>query len=95
MQKSVTYLGHIISEHEVEIDPETTRIIRHWPSPRSLREMKRFLGLASYYREFISGFARIAAPLHQLTRKEHSLLYIKLSFLRGHLEKYKISKKKM
>ena len=72
MQKSVTSLGHIISEHGVETDPEKTHIIRHWPSPRSLQELKSFLGLASYYCKFIRGFARIAAPLHQLTRKEHS-----------------------
>ena len=35
MQKSVTYLGHIISEHGVETDPEKTHIIRHWPSPKN------------------------------------------------------------
>ena len=42
MQKIVTYLGHIISEHGVETDPEKTRIIRHWPSPRSLQELEAF-----------------------------------------------------
>ena len=62
---------YIISQHGVTTDPEKTHIIRHWPSLKSLQELKHFLGLASYYRKFIRGFARIAAPLHQLTRKEH------------------------
>jgi len=44
-------------------------VVQQWPVPRSLTELRSFVGLCSYYRQFIPGFADIAAPLHALTRK--------------------------
>jgi len=41
-----------------------------WPAPRNVKEVQKFLGLANYYRRFIENFARIAALLHVLVRKE-------------------------
>ena len=43
--------------------------MQYWPTPRNLTELRSFVGLCSYYRRFISGFANLAAPLHALTRK--------------------------
>ena len=44
--------------------------VLNWPIPRNVKEVQKFLGLANYYRRFIKNFARIAAPLHMLVRKE-------------------------
>jgi len=46
--------------------------VRNWPRPRNLTETRAFVGLASYYRNFVADFAAIARPLHELTKKGHS-----------------------
>ncbi|KAL1244200.1 Retrovirus-related Pol polyprotein from transposon 17.6 [Trichinella spiralis] len=50
-------------------DSQKTAAVRQWRTPRCVREVRQFLGLASYYRRFIKDFARVAGPLHELTRK--------------------------
>ena len=48
-RKSVSFLGHIISQHGVETDPVKIQAITHWPPPTNTTELRSFLGLASYY----------------------------------------------
>ena len=69
LQKSVRFLGHIVSSEGIGTDPEKTRAVAEWPTPTSVHETRQILGLAGYYRRFIKNFAQIAAPLHALTRK--------------------------
>ena len=69
LRKSVQYLGYIVSEKGVEVDPGKTGSVREWPVPHNHDTLRQFLGFASYYRKFISGFARIAFPLHALMEK--------------------------
>ena len=68
-RKSVSFLGHIISDQGVSTDPDKVRAITQWPTPTSPEELRSFLGLASYYRRFIHKFAEIAAPLHRMQDK--------------------------
>ena len=68
----VRYLGHVISSSGVEPDPEKVRAIKEYPRPSSVSELRRFLGMASYYRRFIAEFAEIAQPLHALTTNDIS-----------------------
>ena len=68
-KKSVTFLGHIISDQGVSTDPEKIQAITQWPTPTSPEELRSFLGLASYYRRFIDKFAEIAAPLYRMQDK--------------------------
>ena len=68
-QQQVEYLGHIVSKHGIAVDPSKVSKVRDWPTPRSVKEVRTFLGVASYYRRFVPEFARIAGPLNQLTRK--------------------------
>uniref|UniRef100_A0A8C6M0S4 ribonuclease H n=1 Tax=Nothobranchius furzeri TaxID=105023 RepID=A0A8C6M0S4_NOTFU len=65
----VYYLGHVISADGVMPDPAKVEADREWPVPCTQSELQSFLGLASYYRRFIRGFAHIARPLHQLVEK--------------------------
>lgn len=65
------YLGHIISAQGITADPAKVEAVRSWPAPKNQTDVKSFLGLASYYRCVIKGFADIARPLHQLTEKGH------------------------
>ena len=54
---------------KVHVDDNKIKCIVEWPTPVNLDELRRFLGIASYYRKFIKGLAHIAAPLHALTEK--------------------------
>jgi len=69
LQKHVAFLGHIVSEGGVSTDLEKIRAVTEWPVPTNLREVRAFVGLCSYYRRFVEGFAGISAPLHDMTRK--------------------------
>ena len=65
----VSFLGHIISGEGISPDPTKIQAIVDWKRPTTVTEIRSFLGLAGYYRRFIEGFAQLAAPLTQLTRK--------------------------
>ncbi|XP_036003984.1 LOW QUALITY PROTEIN: uncharacterized protein LOC118566341 [Fundulus heteroclitus] len=71
-RREVAYLGHIVSERGVATDPSKVQKVRMWPTPSSIQEVRRFIGLASYYRRFVKDFASIAEPLHNLTKKNAS-----------------------
>ena len=68
-KQEVEYLGHIITPQGVKTNPAKTAAVAEFPTPKSLHQLRQFLGLVSYYRKFIAGFAAIAHPLHYLTRQ--------------------------
>ena len=63
------YLGHVIGSGEVTPDPSKLQSVQGYPRPKTKKEIRRFLGLAGYYRRLIPDFASIAAPLSDLTKK--------------------------
>jgi len=63
-------LGVVIRPKRVEMQKEKVEGVLNWPVPRNVKEVQKFLGLVNYYRRFIKDFARIAALLHMLVRKE-------------------------
>ena len=69
MQRKVHYLGHVVSEKGVETDPNKVVCVQEWSNPTNVKELRQFLGMASYYRRFIKGFAQKASQLHKLTEK--------------------------
>ena len=66
----MTFLGHVVSDQGVEVDPRKTEVVKNWPKPLTLNDIHRFWGLAGYYRRFVEGFSSIAAPLTTLTKKK-------------------------
>lgn len=65
-QRKVTYLGHVISKDGVSTDPEKTAVVENWSIPSTVKQVRSFLGFVGYYRRFIKGFSKIAAPLNAL-----------------------------
>ncbi len=65
-QKKVQYLGQVISAQGVSTDPGKIEAVSQWRRPTSASELCLFLGFASYYHCFVQGFAKLAAPLHQV-----------------------------
>jgi len=68
--REVEFLGVVIGPRGVEMQKEKVEGVLNWPAFQNVKEVQKFLGLANYYRRFIKYFARIAAPLHMLVRKE-------------------------
>ena len=66
----VQFLGHVISDQGIAVDPIKVEEVVKWESPKSATEIRSFVGLAGYYRRFIEGFSKIVAPLTLLTRKD-------------------------
>ena len=65
-RSQVEYLGHIVSKDGVGTDPKKIDAITVWPTPTCPREVRSFVGLCSYYRRFVKGFADITRPLHHV-----------------------------
>ena len=66
LRHEVPHFGHTISADGVSCKSGKLECVQNWPTPTTTKELRSFLGFASYYRRFISGFARIAGPLHNL-----------------------------
>ena len=65
----VSFLGHVISGDGIAVDPSKVDAVLRWETPKSVTEIRSFLGLAGYYRRFIEGFSKLALPLTKLTCK--------------------------
>lgn len=70
LRKEVAYLGHLITKEGVKPNPDKIRCIQNFPQPTNQKEIKSFLGLAGYYRRFISNFAKLSKPLTKLLQKD-------------------------
>ena len=68
-KESISFLGHIISSNGIQPDPKNTEKVSDTQPPKNVKEVQRFLGLASYYRRFIKNFAKVVHPMHELLQK--------------------------
>ncbi|KAL6225621.1 hypothetical protein ACLB2K_004470 [Fragaria x ananassa] len=68
-QHQVKFLGHVVSQAGIAMDPAKIEAVLEWKAPTTPTEVRSFLGLARYYRRFIEGFSKIALPMTRLTRK--------------------------
>ena len=68
-QSSVKFLGYVVSAEGIHVNPDKIDVIANWPRPRSPTEVRSFLGLGNYFKRFVQGYAKLTAPLVQLTKK--------------------------
>src|SRR5258708_13018592 len=68
-KKKVEYLGVIIGQEKVEMDPVKVEGIAKWPTPITVKDICSFLGFCNFYRSFIANFSAIARPLKELIKK--------------------------
>ncbi len=66
LKSQVKYLGYIMSKEGVSTDPEKIKAVQEWSTSHTVREVRAFVAFCSFYRRFIEGFAKVAAPLHAL-----------------------------
>ena len=68
--QKVNFLGVVMSQGKIEMEEDKVAGVLNWLAPRTVRDIRKFLGLANYYRRFVKDFAKIAQPLNSLMRKE-------------------------
>jgi hypothetical protein len=69
-QTETLFLGHVVGQDGIKPDPAKVTSVHNWPVPRSVTHVRSFLGLTNYFRRFIQGYAKMARPLHDLTKKD-------------------------
>lgn len=75
-RSSMRFLGYIVDKDGLRTDPEKVSAIMNFPRPKNIKELKRFIGIASWYRRFVKNFSIIAAPLHNLTKGKRNKKFI-------------------
>ena len=73
--KEVSFLGHVIFGDGIAVDPSKVEAVSQWETPKSVTEIRSFLGLEGYYRRFTEGFSKLALPLTQLTCKGKAFVW--------------------
>ncbi|XP_041849958.1 uncharacterized protein cuzd1.1 [Melanotaenia boesemani] len=69
LKTEVKFLGHIVSAAGIQVDGEKVKVLKEWPTPSSVKEVRQVVGFMSYYRRFVPHFAQMAQPLHALMGK--------------------------
>ncbi|GJP42080.1 hypothetical protein CLOM_g1672 [Closterium sp. NIES-68] len=67
--EKVQFLGHMVSAQGVHVDPKKIEAVRTWKTPENVKELQQFLGFANYYNRFVPQYAKLAAPLTNLLKK--------------------------
>ena len=75
MQRSVSFLGHVVSGNGIATDPEKTKMVSESSVPTSVKEVRSFLGLTGYYRHSVKDYAYIAIPLNRLMKKDQPFIW--------------------
>jgi len=68
--QKIRFLGVVIGPNGIEIEKEKVNRVLSWPEPKNIKDVRKFLGFANYYRRFIKNFAQVVRPMNVLTRKD-------------------------
>jgi transposase InsO family protein len=74
-KQRVTFVGCVVTPDGLEVDPDKIAKVQEWPVPTSVKEVQSFHGFANYYRQFIRGFSKVAAPLTSLMSKSKEFIW--------------------
>ena len=66
----VQFLGQVLTPKGISVDPSKVHDVLNWKSPKSVHQIRQFLGLTGYYRRFIPDFSKIAQPMTKLLQKD-------------------------
>ena len=66
----MTFLGHVVSNHGVEVDPKKIEVVKNRQRPLTPTDNQNFLGLANYYRRFVEGFFYYFCPIDNFNKEE-------------------------
>jgi transposase InsO family protein len=72
-QRETTYLGHVISHEGVKTEPAKVEAVQAWHPPRTIKQLRSFLGMVCYYSKFIRNFADISQPLYALLKGKRKI----------------------
>ena len=73
--KEVKFLGHVVSEQGVVVDPAKIEVVMKWESSKNVTEVRSFLGLAGYYWRFVKGFSKLVMPMTRLAKMGEKFLW--------------------
>jgi hypothetical protein len=73
--KSITFLGHVVSMKGTKPNPGKIEAILHFPEPKIVTNIRSFLGLTGYYRNYVRGYSQLAIPLFKLTKKDVDFIW--------------------
>lgn len=67
------YIGHLVGREGIKVDPAKTQVVRDWPTPSNVKDVRSFLGLANYFRKFVQGYSTLVEPLTKLHKERVGL----------------------
>jgi hypothetical protein len=73
--RSITFLGHVVSSEGTKPDPGKIDAVVHFPTLKTVTNIRSFLGLTGYYRNYVQGYSRLAVPLFELIRKDVAFVW--------------------
>jgi len=68
--RKIEFLGVVIGPNGIEMEVEKVDGVLSWPQPKNVKDVRKFLGFANYYKRFIKDFTQVARPINVLTRKD-------------------------
>ena len=73
MKTEIDFLGFHVGKDGLRVNPSKIEVLKTWPKPKSLFEVRSFLGLLQFFRRFIPKFSEVAGPMTNLTMKDQDI----------------------
>jgi Reverse transcriptase (RNA-dependent DNA polymerase) len=71
----IEYLGLVVKEGKLAMDPAKLKEILDWPAPETVKKVQSFIGFGNFYCRFVKGFSHLAHPLHDLLKKDKKFVW--------------------